>query len=50
MVVPNVVVLEAVDLGEPAHVVGHLVDVLCVSWGGGEHVGDVVPGEMMYLS
>ena len=31
MVVPNVVVLQAVDLDEPAHVVVHLVDALRVS-------------------
>ena len=44
MVVPNVAILQAVDLGEPAHVVVHLVDVSwCLS---GEHVGDVVPGEL----
>ena len=57
MVVPNVVVLQAVGVGESSHVILHLVDklwVLC-SWKvevvlDRHHVGDVVPCEVDKLS
>ena len=53
MVVPKVVVPEAVVVGEGGHVVVHLVDGLW-NWCGrevvvllyGHHVGDVVPCEV----
>ena len=53
MIVPKVVVPEAVVVGEGGHVVVHLVDGLW-NWCGrevvvllyGHHVGDVVSGEV----
>ena len=57
MVVPKIVVSEAVVVGEDGHVVVHLVDGLwqCCSWEVvvllyRHHVGNVVSGEVDKLS